>query len=50
VTILDTSGAPDADLYRRLFLLTTVSGLAAIVIGTRLRSIRAPAPVPALAG
>jgi EmrB/QacA subfamily drug resistance transporter len=39
VALVETDGEPDAALYRRLFVLTTVCGLLSIGIGTRLRSI-----------
>jgi EmrB/QacA subfamily drug resistance transporter len=47
VALVDTSGTPDAALFRRLFLLTTASGLAAILVGTRFRRITPP-PSPVL--
>jgi EmrB/QacA subfamily drug resistance transporter len=40
VTLLDAESSSGADLYKRLFLLTTLSGIASIGIGTRLRLLR----------
>jgi EmrB/QacA subfamily drug resistance transporter len=39
VTLIGETVVPDADVYRRLFLLTTVSGVLSIGLGTRLRSL-----------
>lgn len=39
VTLVGETTTPDAGLYRRLFVLTTVSGVLSIGLGTRLRSL-----------
>jgi EmrB/QacA subfamily drug resistance transporter len=39
VTLIDTGGIADANLYRRLFILTTVSGVLTVLVGSRLRSM-----------
>jgi EmrB/QacA subfamily drug resistance transporter len=49
VALIDGGGTPDVDVYRRLFLLTAISGLLSIGIGTRLRSIP-PVGVPSAVG
>jgi EmrB/QacA subfamily drug resistance transporter len=43
VTLLESVGGSDAGVYRRLFVLTTLSGAASIAIGSRLQLLR-PSP------
>jgi EmrB/QacA subfamily drug resistance transporter len=50
VTLVGSSAASNADLYRRLFILTTVSGVLTIGVGSRLRSMPALRPSSALDG
>jgi MFS family permease len=50
VTLLGTTADPDADLFRRLFVLTAICGVLGLATGTRLRTIpgrRQPALVRA---
>lgn len=39
VTLLGTTTTPDAALFRRLFVMTTVCGVISVAIGMQLRSI-----------